>query len=86
MYLASAKSRKIPGFHFQKSRDFHQPQIPGSRDSRDPAKACPPPLVKKSEYFLIRIFWIGRDPPPLLTQSKKKQFFYGSPNYTNNTN
>ena len=40
MYLASAKSRKIPGFHFQKSRDFHQPQIPGSRDSRDPAKAC----------------------------------------------
>ena len=42
MYSASAKSRKIPGFHFQKSRDFHQPQIPGSRDSRDPAKACRP--------------------------------------------
>ena len=28
----------------------------------------PPPFSqnqsKKSEYFLIRIFWIGRDPPP----------------------
>ena len=31
---------------------------------------------QKFEYFLIRIFWIGRDPPlPLLTESKKKQFF-----------
>ena len=28
----------------------------------------------KSEYFLIRNFWIGRD-PPLLTESKKKSFF-----------
>ena len=35
----------------------------------------PPPLwSKKSEYFLIRIFRIGRD-PPFLTQSKKKTFF-----------
>ena len=38
----------------------------------------PPFVKKKSEYFLIRISWIGRD-PPLLTESKKKQFFYGSP-------
>ena len=31
---------------------------------------------KKCEDFLIRIFWIGQDPPPLLTESKKKQFCY----------
>ena len=37
------KSRKIPGFQFQKSRDFGWLKIPGSRDSRDPARACPPP-------------------------------------------
>ena len=40
----------------------------------------PPPFSqnqsKKSEYFLIRIFWIGRDPPP---QSKKCHFFYKKP-------
>ena len=38
-------------------------------------------LVKngiKSEYFLMRIFWIGRD-LPLLTESKKKQFFLMPP-------
>ena len=35
-----------------------------------------PPLVKKSEYFLIRIFGIGRDPPlPFWQKVKKKQFF-----------
>ena len=40
----------------------------------------PPPLgQKKSEYFLIRIFWIGRD-PTYLTKSKKKTVFYASPN------
>ena len=40
----------------------------------------PPPWSKKSEYFLIRIFWIGRDPPaPLLTKSKKKQYFFFTP-------
>ena len=49
MYSVSAKSRKIPGFHFQKSRDFHQSQIPGSRDSRDPAKAWWP--VVQSTYL-----------------------------------
>ena len=39
----------------------------------------------KSEYFLIRTFWIGRDPPPLLTESKKKTVFYASPyNYNYN--
>ena len=34
-------------------------------------------MVKKSEYFLIRIFQIGRDPCPLafLTESKKICFF-----------
>ena len=36
-------------------------------------------MVKKSEYFLIRIFWIGRDPPPFLTESKKKQYFFTAP-------
>ena len=30
---------------------------------------------KKSEYFLIRIFWIGRDSPsPFSTESKKISF------------
>ena len=44
----------------------------------------PSPWSKKSEYFLIRIFWIGLDPPPpLLTESKKKQFFYPSPKSEN---
>ena len=28
-----------------------------------------------SEYFLIRIFWIGRDPPPFLPKVKKQVFF-----------
>lgn len=32
-------------------------------------------MVNKSEYFLIGIFWINRDPLPLLTESKKKFFF-----------
>ena len=37
-------------------------------------------MVKKSEYFLIRIFWIGRDlPHPFLTESKKKQVFLTPP-------
>ena len=31
-------------------------------------------MVKKSEYFLIRMFWIGRDPPPFWPKVKK-QFF-----------
>ena len=31
--------------------------------------------VKKIEYFLIRFFWIGQDPPPILTESKKNSFF-----------
>ena len=40
----------------------------------------PPPWSKKSEYFLIRIFWIGRDPPPpLLTESQKKPVFFFDP-------
>ena len=30
---------------------------------------------KKSEYFLIRIFWIGRDPPPFWPKVKKNSFF-----------
>ena len=30
---------------------------------------------KKYEYFLIRIFWNCRDPPPFLTEREKKQFF-----------
>ena len=37
---SNKKSRKIPGFQFWKSRDFGWLQIPGSRDSRDPARAC----------------------------------------------
>ena len=36
-------------------------------------------MVKKSEYFLIRIGWIGRAPPPLLTESKKKNSFFMPP-------
>ena len=39
---STRRSRKIPGFHVQKSRDFDQLKIPGSRDSRDPVKACWP--------------------------------------------
>ena len=40
----------------------------------------PPPWSKKSEYFLIRIFWIGRDPPaPLLTESQKNPVFFFTP-------
>ena len=43
----------------------------------------PPPLwSKKSEYFLIRIFCFGRDPPPLLTESKKKPVFFFMPPLT----
>ena len=30
----------IPRVHFQRSRDFDQWKIPGSRDSRDPVRAC----------------------------------------------
>ena len=32
-------------------------------------------MVKKSEYFLIRIFWICRGPRLLLTKSKENIFF-----------
>ena len=38
-----------PAQNPEKSRDFHQPQIPGSRDSRDPAKACSPGLSVEQE-------------------------------------
>ena len=41
--------RKIPGFNFHKSRDFHQLQIRGSRDSRDPAKGSL--AVRKVQFF-----------------------------------
>ena len=37
---SNKKSRKIPGFQFQKSRDLGWLKIPGSRDFRDPARAC----------------------------------------------
>ena len=36
----------------------------------------PPPFgkigKKKSEFFLIMIFWIGRDPPARLSEKSKK--------------
>ena len=37
---SNKKSRKIPGFQFQKSRDFGWLKSRESRDSRDPARAC----------------------------------------------
>ena len=37
-----------------------------------------PKLEKKIRVFSDKDFWIGRDPPPLFTVSKK-QFFYASP-------
>ena len=36
---STSRSRKIPGFHVKKSRDFDRLKIPGSRDSRDPVRA-----------------------------------------------
>ena len=37
-------------------------------------------MVNKSEYFLIRIFWICQDlPPPLLTESNKNKCFLTPP-------
>ena len=36
-------------------------------------------MVKISEYFLIRIFWIGQDPPPFLIESKKNSIFLRLP-------
>ena len=43
----------------------------------------PPSWSKKSEYFLIRIFWIGRDPlPPFWPKVKKNQYFFLTPPLT----
>ena len=32
-------------------------------------------VVKKIEYFLIRIFWIGQDPPPFWPKVKQPVFY-----------
>ena len=44
----------------------------------------PPPfgkkIPKKSQFFLLRKFWIRGDPPPPLSgKLQKKVFFYASP-------
>ena len=36
-------------------------------------------MVKKTEYFLKRIFWISRDPPTFWPKVKKYQFFLRLP-------
>ena len=36
-------------------------------------------MVKKSEYFLIRIFWIGRDAPPPFDRKWKKTGLFMPP-------
>ena len=42
---ANTWQQNIPGLQFQKSRDFGWLQIPGSRDFRDPARACQAPSL-----------------------------------------
>ena len=40
-------------------------------------ETAPPPFLTTSVFFLI--FWIGRDPPPFLTESKKNSIFLRLP-------
>ena len=35
----------------------------------------PPPPFWPPQFFLIKIFWLGPDPPPFLTESKKNSSF-----------